>query len=158
MTDIDKIRELSTTLYYLTEGEGISAYMASGSLDFNDDILRNAALPDLSQVPQIDSAVLDLRDGFPKDLQFIKYIITIDPIQYFNKPYQHIYDIISNALWSEPIIQEIYQKVYTTEIDDMKIEIFERTGEFSPAVKEYFYNEIIKIYPDKGKDFAYILD
>ena len=158
MTDIDKIRELSTTLYYLTEGEGISAYMASGSLDFNDDILRNAALPDLSQIPQIDSAVLDLRDGFPRDLQFIKYIITIDPIQYFNKPYQHIYDIISNALWTEPLIQEIYQLVYTTEIDDMKIEIYERTGDFSPAVKEYFYNEIIQIYPDKAEEFRYILD
>lgn len=158
MADIDKIRELSTTLYYLTEGEGISAYMASGSLDFNDDILRNAALPDLSQIPQIDSAVLDLRDGFPRDLQFIKYIITIDPIQYFNKPYQHIYDIISNALWTEPLIQEIYQLVYTTEIDDMKIEIYERTGDFSPAVKEYFYNEIIQIYPDKAEEFRYILD
>ncbi len=158
MTDIDKIRELSTTLYYLTEGEGISAYMASGSLEFNDDILRNAALPDLNMMPQIDSAVLDLRDGFPRDLQFIKYIITIDPIQYFNKPYQHIYDIISIALWSEPLIQEIYQKVYTTEIDDMNIVIYERTGDFSPAVKEYFYNEIIRIYPDKAEEFRYILD
>jgi hypothetical protein len=156
--EIDKIRELSATVYYLTEKESVPAYMASGSLEINSDILCNAALPDLSRIPLIDCTMLDLLDGFPRDLQFIKYIITIDPIQYFNKPYQHIYDIISNALWSEPLIQEIYQLVYTTEIDDMKIEIYERTGDFSPAVKEYFYNEITRIYPDKAEEFRYILD
>lgn len=155
---VDDIKQLSSKLYELTEGEGITAYLASGSSFINDDLLRNANLPDLNTIPTIDSAILDLRDGFPRDLPYIRYIVTFDPIQYFNKPYQHIYDILSNALWSEPLVQEIYQEVYSQYIDDVHVVIYEKTGEYSPAIKEYFYNEILKFYPDEAEYFKYILD
>ena len=36
--------------------------------------------------------------------------------------------------------------------------IFEKTGEFTPAIKEYFYNQMINYYPDKTELFSYILD
>lgn len=155
---VEDIRQLSLKLFELTDGDGISAYLASGSSFINDDLLRNANLPDLETIPTIDSAILDLRDGFPKDLQHIRYIVTFDPIQYYNKPYQHIYDIISNALWNEPIVRNIYTEVYSQYIDDVHVVIYEKTGDFSPVVKEYFYNEILRYYPDKADEFSYILD
>ncbi len=155
---VEDIRQLSLKLFELTDGDGISAYLASGSSFINDDLLRNANLPDLETIPTIDSAILDLRDGFPRDLQYIRYIVTFDPIQYYNKPYQHIYDIISNALWNESVVREIYTEVYSQYIDDVRVVIYEKTGDYSPAVKEYFYNEILRYYPDKADEFRYILD
>ncbi|MBR2801452.1 MAG: hypothetical protein IKE21_02505 [Erysipelotrichaceae bacterium] len=153
----NELLQFSLQLRELTSGEGISAYLASGSSVLNDDMIRNVLLPDLDQ-PQIDTAVLDLRDGFPKDLEYIRYVILIDPIQYLNKDYQHIYEVITEAIQKEPLVKELYQPVYETKIDELKVTVYERTGDFSPAVKEYFYQKMLEYYPDKADFFAYILD
>ena len=153
----DELLQFSLQLRELTAGEGISAYLASGSSLLNDDMIRNVLLPDLDQ-PQIDTAVLDLRDGFPKDLEYIRYVIIIDPVQYIDQDYQHIYEVITEAVLKEPLVKELYQPVYETEIDELKVTVYERTGDFSPAVKEYFYQKMLEYYPDKADFFAYILD
>lgn len=134
-----------------------SAYLSSSSSLFNDDMLRNSILPDI-HAPNIDTAIFDLRDGFPKDLEYVQFVITIDPIQYSDKQYQHMFDIITNALWHEPKIKKLYNPIHSTQIGAMKLTVYERIGEWTDETKRYFYDEMIKYYPDKTDYFAYILD
>jgi len=152
----EAITNFSNYLYVLCE-ENKYSYMATGSKTFNDDIVRNSKLPDLD-MPNIDSAVLDLRDGFPRNFKYIDFVIVSDPIQYYDKDYQHIYDVITNAIKNEPIVSSNYTKVYSTKIYNFTVEIYQRTGEYTEEMKQYFYDEMLKIYPDKADFFSYILD
>ena len=109
--------------------------------------------------PNIDSAVFDIRDGFPRDYQFIKYIITSDPITYTDQKYQHMFDVISDAIVNNEEISSIYNPIYSTKLyDTYTITIYEKVGEYTPTMKEYFYNQMLKHYPDKADYFSYILD
>ena len=155
--DKQDIVDFSNYLKEITTNKGEFAYLASSTYYFNDDLLRNAILPDLRS-PEIITAVFDLRDGFPKNLQYVKYIITIDPILYTDKDYQHIYDIITNALLSEGKVKELYRISKELNISGLNITIYEKIGEWSQEVKEYFYEEMLRYYPDKEDFFAYILD
>lgn len=146
--------------YYLksiTPEDWQSAYLASGSSVLNDDMIRNSILPD-TDAPQIDSAVLDLRDGFPKDLQYINYVITIDPIQYSDKDYQHIYEIITEAIIRDTIVSKIYKPVNTVTINGLTLTVYERIDDFNKEIKEYFYQKMISYYPDKEEFFKYIME
>ena len=152
-----EVSELAYFLRNLMPEDWQSAYIASGNSSFNDSMIRNSVLPDLD-MPQIDFAVLDLRDGFPKDLEYVQYVITIDPILYSDKDYQHIYDVISNAIWNEPLISEAYKEIYSVEINQLNICVYERIADYTPAMKEYFYKQMLSYYPDHQDFFAYILD
>lgn len=154
----DKFKELSYYLADLTKGEGQSIFMATGSSIFNYDLLQNANLPDISNRPKFDTKTFDLRDGFPKDLEHIRYVIVSDPIQYINKDYQHMFDVISNAITKNTIVSTIYTPISTFKIDYLNVVVYEKTGDFSPAIKQYFYDEMLKFYPDKSEFFSYILD
>lgn len=157
---IENKQEIIDFTYYLKSimtDDSQSAYLSSSTYMLNDETIRNSILPDID-APNIDSAVFDLRDGFPKDLEYVRYIITIDPIKYTDKEYQHIFDIITNAVWYEPIISKLYNPIYETKIGDDTLTVFERTGEWTDETKQYFYDEMIKYYPDKTDYFAYILD
>ena len=152
--------EISEYIKSIEPDDNTTAFLAAGSYGIiSDDLLRNALLPDLDG-PNIDSAVFDIRDGFPKDYQYIKYIITVDPIIYTDKDYQHMFDVITNAIKSNELISSIYTPIYEKKIDEDKytVTIYERTGEYTIEMKQYFYDEMIKIYPDKTEYFAYILD
>ncbi len=152
--------EISEYLKSIEPDENTTAFLSAGSYGvISDDLLRNALLPDLDG-PNIDSAVFDIRDGFPKDFQYIKYIITVDPIIYTDKDYQHMFDIISNAVKNNELISSIYNPIYTKQIDDNQyiVTIYERVGEYTEEMKQYFYDEMLKVYPDKADYFAYILD
>ena len=42
--------------------------------------------------------------------------------------------------------------------DTYTITIYEKVGEYTPTMKEYFYNQMLNYYPDKADYFAYILN
>lgn len=134
-----------------------SAYIASGNSMINDSIIRNAILPDLD-MPQIDFATLDLRDGFPKDIEYIQYIVTFDPILYSDQNYQHIFEVLSNAIWNEPLFKDVYNLIYETNIGNVKVQVYEKISNITPEMKEYFYNQMISYYPEHQDFFSYILD
>ena len=153
-------KDVEDFTYYLKSimpEEWQSAYLSSGSSLLNDDMIRNSILPD-TDAPQIDSAVLDLRDGFPKDLQYINYVITIDPIQYSDKDYQHIYEIITEAITRDTIVSKIYKPVNTVTINGLTLTVYERIDDFNKEIKEYFYQKMISYYPDKEEFFKYIME
>lgn len=156
-SDKRQIIELTNYLKSITTEQGEYAYLASNTYYFNDDLLRNAILPDLD-CPNIDSAVFDLRDGFPKDLQYVRYIITVDPILYMDEDYQHMFEVITNSILNEPEIKKLYNPIKKFELEGMELTIFEKTSDWTTETKQYFYKEMLKYYPDKEDYFLYILD
>ena len=157
--DKNELIDLSEYIKSIEPDENTTAFLATGTYGIiTDDLLRNALLPNLDG-PNIDSAVFDIRDGFPRDYQFIKYIIVSDPIVYTDQKYQHMFDIISNAIVNNEEISSIYNPIYTTKLyDTYTITVYEKVGEYTPTMKEYFYNQMLKHYPDKADYFSYILD
>lgn len=153
-----EVQQLSEFLVSISPEPWQSSYLSSGSNRLNDDIIRNSLLPNIQDKPKIDSAVLDLRDGFPKDLQYISYVLVIQPIQYLNPEYQKMYAVISEAIEHHPEISKIYRKINQFKIDNMKVSIYERTGEFTPSMKQYFYQKMLEFYPEHSSFFSYILD
>lgn len=155
---VKEVKELSEYLVSISSESWQSAYLSSGSNLLNDDMIRNSLLPDISQQPKIDSSVNDLRDGFPKDLQYISYVLVIQPIQYLNPEYQKMYAVISDAIENHPEISKIYEKINQFKIDDMEVSVYERTGDFTPTMKQYFYQKMLEFYPEHSSFFSYILD
>lgn len=155
---IDEFKDLSSYLSSLTEGEGQTIFMATGSSIFNYDLIQNANLPDISNKPKFEAKTFDIRDGLPRDLEYIRYIIISDPIQYINSDYQHMFDVVTNAILNEPLVSDIYTRINEYTISGIHVMIYEKTGEFTPAIKEYFYNQMINYYPGKYELFSYILD
>ena len=157
--DKNELIDLSEYIKSIEPDENTTAFLATGTYGIiTDDLLRNALLPNLDG-PNIDSAVFDIRDGFPRDYQFIKYIITSDPITYTDQKYQHMFNIISDAIVNNEEISSIYNPIYSTKLyDTYTITIYEKVGEYTPTMKEYFYNQMLKHYPDKADYFSYILD
>lgn len=155
----NELIELSSYIKSIEPDEYTTAFIAGGSYGIiTDDLLRNATLPNLD-MPNIDSSVFDIRDGFPKDMQFIKYVVLINPSLYMDKEYQHMYDVISDAITNNRDVSSIYNKIKEMPInDDYVATIYERTGDFTPEIKQYFYDQMISYYPDKKDFFSYILD
>lgn len=157
---IDFKQEIVDFAYYLNSimpEDWQSAYMASGSTVFNGNLIRNSILPDLN-MPNIDSGELDLRDGFPKNFQYIQYIIITDPILYLDEEQQHVYDIISNAIYSEPLFKDTYNLIYNEKVLDINVQVYEKISDITPEMKQYFYDQMISFYPDHEDFFKYILD
>ena len=159
---LDDKQELMDIAHYIrsieTDDE-TSAFLCAGSYGIiTDDLIRNALLPDID-APKIDSAVFDIRDGFPKDIQYIRYIITVDPIIYSDEDFQHMFTIIDDAIRNNEEISAIYEPINSFRLyDRYTVTVYERTGEYTQEMKEYFYEEMLKYYPDKADFFSYILD
>ena len=156
---MDYKQDLADFAYWMRErgGDSMYFYLSSGSTKLNEDMIRNSILPDIHP-PMLYQSILDIRDGFPAKLDELSYVITIDPIQYTSKDYQHMYDIITEAIWHEPLVQAVYEPVHERTIAGLKLTVYRRTGEYTPEIKQYFYDKMLEYYPDKGDYFAYILE
>lgn len=154
----EKIIDLSYYLKSIESDKSQSAFLCGGRYGvITDDLLRNATLPSLDY-PSIDSAVLDLRDGFPDDFEYIRYVVIVDPMLYTNKEYQHMFDVIAYAITKEPSISKKYNPIYSTSIENHAITIYERIDQLNEDDKMYFYNKMLSYYPDKTEFFSYILN
>lgn len=155
----EQLIDIANYIKSIEPDDNTTAFIAGGSYGIiTDDLLRNAFLPDLDG-PNIDSSVFDIRDGFPKDIQFIKYIILIEPSLYMDKDYQHMYDVIKEGLLNNQDISSLYSHIKTMPINDKyDALIYERIGKLTPKSKQFFYNQMIKYYPDKTDFFGYILN
>lgn len=150
--------DLSEYLCGISRDNGIYTYMASGNYLICDDSIKNAILPDID-FPNMVSYVFDIRDGFPRNFGDIRYFILTDPILYMDEDYQHMYNIISNAIRNNKEISKIFTLRKQMDMGDgIKVYVYEMTGEYTDEMKQYFYDKMLEYYPDKADYFSYILD
>lgn len=155
----EQLIDISNYIKSIETDDDTSVFIAGGAYGIiNDDLLRNAFLPNLDY-PNIDSSVFDIRDGFPRDMQYIRYIMIVNPMLYMDQNYQHIYDVISEAILNVPEISSLYTRIKIMPVNDQySIDIYEKSGVYTTETKEYFYKKMIEFYPDKTEFFKYILD
>ena len=159
LEDKDDLIKLAQYIRSIEPDDETSAFLSAGSYGIiTDDLIRNALLPDID-APKIDSAIFDIRDGFPKDIEYIRYVMTVDPIIYSDEDFQHMFTIIDHAVREDENISKIYEPIYEIKLfDKYTVTVYERTGEYTKEMKKYYYDEMLKYYPDKAEYFSYILD
>ena len=146
----DRLMEISNDIEKIVGDYYI--YVASGGKGFNEDYLKNAELPTPTKVNYI-YATLDARDVFPNYIQGINYILLTDPIQYYDDPdHQHLYTIINKAITEEDLFKDIYSPVYTNSLyynGKIHVTLYQKVEPLTNEHLEWFYQEYIKIYPEK---------
>lgn len=151
------LKELDEYLMNISS-DGSYTFVASGNYLFNNEAIKNSALPRID-FPNIISNVFDIRDGFPKDFEWIKYFVITDPTLYYDEDLQHMYDVIKDAILNNEEISSIFTLINTIEIDDdLTVYVYEQTGEYTQDMKQYFYDKMLEYYPDKADFYSYILD
>lgn len=151
-----EIVELSNKLRELTS-DGSYIFMATGDGLVNYSVLESAVLPNLNQ-PNFLTSTYDIRDGFPVNLKYCKYVLISNPILYREKNIQQMYDVITQAITEKTCVSEIYELVYNQEIDGTIYSVYQRTGEYNDEIKEFFYSQMISRYPNNMDIFKGILD
>lgn len=156
---MDNINEYREFCHYMKNllGDYDCAYICGSSSIFNEDIIRNSLLPDLD-MPIFEYAQVDLVDGFPNDIDYIKYILIPKPFQYFDKNSQHVHEILAEAIENKEEFKKVYQLYDAYKIGSITVNIYEKQGEYTYPMKQYLFDEISKYYPNNQEIFKEILE
>lgn len=156
---IDNIEDYSNLCTYMKNllGKDEVAFICGSSSVFNEDIIRNSQLPDLD-MPTFEYAQVDLVDGFPNNIDYIRYIIITNPIQFYDSQSQHVHQILNDAILYNDDFKSIYSLYDTYKLGDIDIYIYEKTGNYTQEMKEYLYKQIIQYYPENSEIFKEILE
>lgn len=154
---IDDYVKFNKYLKTLSCNNTFTIFISSSSSIFNDDLIKNSILPDID-FPQIEYSQFDLIDGFPNNLNDIRYIVLTDPIQYYNYENQHVLTIINDAILYNSDFKNIYKLIYTTDVAGIKTYVYEKTGEFTQNMKQFLYDRITQFYPNNKDLFKEILE
>lgn len=151
----DRVVEFCDYLSVLCS-DGSYVFMATGDGNLNYSTLMNSKLPDLPNL-NIEEKTNDIIEGFP-DLKNIKYVVLSSPITYLSKDYQHMYDIITDAIMNDEKISAMYTLVDERVIHGVTYYTYSLKCPYDTETKEYFYKKMIEIYPDKAEFFQSILE
>lgn len=162
MSNIEEYANINTYLGTLSNvnDDNLSSnyiYIASSSPIFNEDLIRNVQLPDIN-FPQFEYAQYDLIDGFPPNFSETRYLILTNPIQYSDPSTQHIFSVINDLVQSDEEFIYKYSLIKTFNVYDIKVNIYEKNGEFTQSMKQKMFNEITKYYPNNQEVFKSILE
>ena len=150
--NVNVIRTLVEDLQQLTSDYEYT-YVLAGSGTINDDMLRNAMLPEqLNPLPSIEATKhLDTRDGIPKDFFVYTYIVVADPIQYHNgASFQHVIGELANGMINDPELKPYYFALKEYQLDDgsVKVTVFQRIEDIPDTIKEKYRELFRSLYPD----------
>lgn len=156
--DVEVIQDIVFDLQELAK-EYEYIYVLSGSSHLNDDMLRNALLPEqYNPLPTIEGTrQLDTRDGLPVDFFNYTYIIVADPIQYHNgAAYQHVIGDLALGILHDEKLREYYYLHKTYELSgDITVYLYQRINDIPEDLKEE-YRQIYKdIYPDNPELYQF---
>lgn len=157
---IDKIQSL---VYRLNERAGEFDYfytIASCSL-FNEDMLRNALLPNNLEGLKnlIPGSVYDLRDYAPKDFFYYQYIIVSEPlILQFAEDKQRVITILGNFMLKDPRAMDYYDLIEDVVItNDIHIKVYKRKDLVPNFIREDISNQFKEYYPDEPRMYEFTM-
>lgn len=135
--------------------DGNYVFMATGDGNLNTSTLMNSKLPELPSI-NIEEKSNDIIDGFP-DMQNIKYVVVSSPITYLSQEYQHMYDIITEAIMYDEYISSFYELIDERVIHDVTYFTYSLEVPYTDEVKLYFYEKMVEFYPNYADFFSSIL-
>ena len=154
----EKIRSLVARLNDMA-GEYDYFYAIASSSLFNEDMLRNASLPnDLEGLHNlVPTSVYDLRDYLPKDFFYYQYIIVSEPlILQFDESLQRVIQVLGNFMLNDSRVNQYYHLIEDVEINNgIHIKVFKRIDNVPNSIR----NEISEIfrgyYPDEPRLYEF---
>ena len=155
--DISTIETLTQRLNELTEKTDNYVYVAASGMILNNDILRKADMPDTANaVPHMYATCdVDLRDGFPTDFLYAKYIVTTDPVQLHLPSGQEVVNYLAlNVQNPESYIGRHFQYMEQYELDDGVIaKIYVKISDFNNEDLQEMRDHYGKLYPGYSNIF-----
>jgi len=131
-------------------------YVLGTDFEFNDDILRNARLPEGFKGAQIyTTAHVDFRDGFFESLLEADYVLTIDPIEFhLEEQYQKVVSIPNQMIADKTTaFGECYVEVERIPFTDRTVSIRKRMKVPSIASVRELEAAFDKVYPEYPQMF-----
>lgn len=156
--DIPVIRQMADELQQLSQ-DGRSIYVLASSEILNDDIIRQASLPDQMNYPYAleRGSHVDLRDGFPIQFFTSSILVVASPVQYHLRPQdQQVIGVLAEEMSREssPIRKRFsFYKSYLLD-GGVKADLYLKQSEFDRDdilyLKQIFQNR----YPDHPSLFS----
>lgn len=160
--DMVQIQTIVNDLNLLTENTSDCIYVAASGHTLNNDTLSKSKLPEqLFAVNNLfGTKEVDLRDGFPIEFFFSKYVVTSSPIELHLYSGQEIIRYFAEGIQNpKSVIGKHYIEIATYELqNEVTAKIYMRIEEFSEEDLRtvcYFFNEL---YPDSPELFQIPMD
>lgn len=154
----EKIRSLVSRLNNIAGEYDYFYTIASCSL-FNEDMLRNAGLPnDLEGLHNlVPTCVYDLRDYLPKDFFYYQYIIVSEPlILQFDESLQRVIQVLGNFMLNDSRVDQYYQLIEDVEITNgIHIKVFKRKDNIPNYIREEISDIFKEYYPDEPRLYEF---
>lgn len=149
----DDVLAVLNTISMLPE-ECPSIYVLGTDSEFNDDILRNANLPNhFNNANIFTTAHVDFREGFYTTLLDAEYVLTISPTEYhLTEEYQKVVAIPSQLIGNEDsAFSQCYEEVANVPFEDRVVNIYKRVKPVdlnSVRELEAAFDTVYPEYPD----------
>lgn len=154
----EKIRSLVARLNDMA-GEYDYFYAIASSSLFNEDMLRNASLPDdLEGLHNlVPTSVYDLRDYIPKDFFYYQYIIVSEPlILQFDESLQRVIQVLGNFMLTDPRVDQYYHLIEDVEITNgIHIKVFKRIDNVPNSIRSEISDIFRSYYPDEPRLYEF---
>lgn len=154
----EKIRSLVARLNDMA-GEYDYFYTIASSSLFNEDMLRNASLPeDLEGLHNlVPTSVYDLRDYLPKDFFYYQYIIVSEPlILQFDESLQRVIQVLGNFMLTDPRVDQYYHLIEDVEITNgIHIKVFKRIDNVPNSIRSEISDIFKNYYPDEPRLYEF---
>lgn len=146
----DDVLAVLNTISLLPETSPM-VYVLGTDDEFNDDILRNALLPDHFDDANIaTTAHADFREGFYTSLLDADYVLTISPTEYhLTEEYQQVVAIPSQLLEDETsTFSQCYENVADVPFEDRMVSIKKKVHPIDLASVRELEAAFNAVYPD----------
>lgn len=156
--DISVIRQMADELQQLSQ-DGGSIYVLASSEILNDDIIRQASLPDQMNYPYAleKSNHVDLRDGFPMQFFTSSIVLVASPAQYHLRPQdQQVIGVLAEEMSREssPIRKRfVFYKSYPLD-GGVKADLYLKQSEFDQDDILYLKQIFQDRYPNHPELFS----
>lgn len=134
-------------------------YTIASSVEFNEDHLRNALLPnDLVGLHNLmTTRVYDLRDYLPNNFFYNRYVIVTDPVQLqFDESQQRVISVLGDFMLNYPNIDKYYRLVKEIKINnDFNVKLFERIDNVPNSVRQEISDILKSYYPNEPKMYEF---
>lgn len=153
----EKIESLA---YFLgnTPKEYEYVYVLAASSYFNDDLIRNAFLPnEINAVPWMESTrSWDKRDGVPEKFFDYTYIVVTNPIQYNSKiEEQRVIDILANGMLYDDELRDYYRLEWQFNYINMEVMVYKRIDDIGTNIRNKYSSLFRKYYPDDKRLYEF---
>lgn len=149
--DNQAIRELADYLNAQAQ-EYEYVYTLSNTVLFNDDMLRNAHLPETLEAVDnlLTASAYDYRDGVPHDFFQYFYIVVANPIQLqFGEEGQRCVSVLADLMLHDAELGQYYSVVKEVMLDNgIKVKVYRRIDQIPNIVRQRVSDLYRSYYPE----------